>query len=145
MSTKHDYFFFLWRMENARVLSDEWWEGKRGRKYIITLIVSVWYRFDISNRFRSDRREFASDCDTYATRYEIRKKRGKYASERRRRHQTSLTGSRVIQKTPAGLSLPTSPHRHHLRSDQIFPLFIRSQESAVTSRLISYWFLAARY
>lgn len=81
--------------------------GERGSAEgnIITLIVSR-YRFDISNRFRSDRREFASGCDTYATRYEIKKKRGRYASERRRRHQTSLTGSRVIQKTPVGLSLP---------------------------------------
>lgn len=86
--------------------------GERGSAEgnVIILIVSR-YRFDISNRFRSDRREFASDCDTYATRYEIRKKRGQ-TQERRRRHQTSLTGSRVIQKTLAGLSVPTDDDLH---------------------------------
>lgn len=46
---------------------------------VVILIVSR-YRFNISNRFRSDRREFASGCDTYATRYEIRKKRGRRKS-----------------------------------------------------------------
>lgn len=48
------------------------------------------YRFDISNRFRSDGREFASGRDTYASRYEIRKKRGRGGVEKEKEREREV-------------------------------------------------------
>jgi len=58
----------------------------------------------------------------------------------REQRQTGLTGSRVIQKTPAGLSAAIADLRRALpprsRGDEIFPLFTGSREPRVAIDLL---------
>lgn len=77
---------------------------KSGRKYNFDCVSRARYQFDISNRFGSDG---ARICIVFATRMLLGRKEIWKEKERKERegeleeerHRTSLTGSRVIQKT----------------------------------------------
>lgn len=142
---KRDYPFFGKMCEFCSIMSDKRRKRRRARKKI-TLIVSRARNTSLIFPTGLGARICIVSAYTLLDRKEIWKEKESW--ERKRETRETSNEFNGIARNPENSGRIISPrHRRALpsRRNQIFPLFIRSRVPAVTSRLISYWFLAARY